>query len=323
MSASSCLGAAFQNMDFLPLGILVLDTEFRVCFWNACLESWAGLDRSAVLGKDAAALFPQLARPLVATRLRDVFRGGPPAVFSYHLHNHMIPSPLPGGANRLQHTVAYGLRGADGDVTHAVLSLQDVTEIHTRLRENLRIQAELERENKLRRRVEKKLRELATRDMLTGVANRRSFLVQLGREVRRAQRHGHPLCLMAADLDHFKAINDTWGHQTGDELLKAFAAACKRQLRDFDSLGRVGGEEFGVILPETSPDGALVPAERIREAVREIALPNKGGRVSMTVSIGLTCLKPGQDLKQFLNAADQAMYRAKAAGRDRVVTDFG
>jgi len=318
MTPSSCENG-FLNMDCLPMGIMVLDRQLRVCFWNACLESWTGFSRQDILGRDSGELFPQLGRTLVVSRLKDLFDGAPPAVFSYHLHNHLIPARLPDGSMRLQHSMAYGLRGPDGDISHVVLSLQDVTEIHSRLRENLRVRKDLERENRLRKKVELKLRELATRDMLTGLINRRSFLGLLGREIRRARRYGHTLCLMALDLDHFKRLNDTWGHLAGDEMLKIFATVCQGALRDVDHIGRLGGEEFGVIMPETTPDGARVVGERFLKAIRNLAVRYDGSVLRMTASIGLACLEPDEELKDFLLRADRAMYQAKLLGRDRLV----
>lgn len=314
----ACCESSFLNMDCLPMGIMVLDKQLRVCFWNACLESWTGFSRQDVLGQDSGELFPQLGRSLVVSRLKDLFDGAPPAVFSYHLHNHLVPARLPDGNMRLQHSMAYGLRGPDGDIAHVVLSLQDVTEIHSRLRENLRVSKDLERENRLRKKVELKLRELATRDMLTGLINRRSFLGLLAREIRRARRYGHTLCLLALDLDHFKRLNDTWGHLAGDEMLKIFATVCQGALRDIDHIGRLGGEEFGVIIPETTPSGARVVGERLLKAIRNLAVRYDGSVLRMTASIGLACLEPEEELKDFLLRADRAMYQAKLLGRDRL-----
>lgn len=308
----------FLNMDFLPMGIMVLDRELRVVFWNACLESWTGHARAKVLNRDVRRLFPLMNRPFVLPRLQALFEGAPPAVFSYHLHKHLVPSRLPDGSFRLQHSVAYGLRGPDGEIGHVVLSLQDVTEIHNRLDENLRIRRELERENRIRRKVEIKFRELATRDMLTGLANRRWFLGVLAREVRRAKRFGHPLCLLVIDLDHFKLVNDTWGHLAGDEMLRQFAASCREKVREIDQIGRLGGEEFGVVMPETTLEGARAVAGRLLQAVRALSVSHEGVEVRVTASIGLACLCEGQDLREFLHAADQAMYQAKLNGRDRL-----
>ncbi|GFK93384.1 putative diguanylate cyclase AdrA [Fundidesulfovibrio magnetotacticus] len=318
MNAAGVSCGPFDAMDFLPMGILVLEEDFTVSFWNACLESWTGLSREEVLGRDARQLFPQLGRPLVTSRIRELFRGAPPAVFSYHLHNHLLPARLPDGSLRLQHSVAYGVPSCEAQVRHVVLSLQDVTEIHNRLQENLRVKLSLEQEVKRRKRVEAKLRELVTQDILTGIANRRAFLHTLHREVRRCRRHGHALSVAVLDLDHFKAINDHWGHLAGDDALKTFVRACSDELRGADTFGRLGGEEFGLILPETDMDGAQVLAGRILERVRAISITWPGGTIRFTVSLGLAELAPEDTLETLFLRADQAMYQAKAKGRDRV-----
>lgn len=166
---------------------------------------------------------------------------------------------------------------------------------------------------------------LATRDSLTGVANLRHFHHLASLELEHARRMGRSFSLLALDIDHFKAINDRWGHAAGDEALKAFVAACRVALREYDILGRVGGEEFAVALPNTGLDGARVIAERLRRQVEEMVVrPGKGDIFDLTVSVGITAepLAEGEvilDIPGLLARADAALYRAKAAGRNRVV----
>lgn len=317
MNVEAIACGPFDAMDFLPMGILVLDCDFTIRFWNSCLESWTGLPREDVLGRDARELFPQLGRQLLTTRVRALFDGAPPAVFSYHLHNHLVPSKLPDGSLRLQHSVAYGVPSCDTRVQYVVLSLQDVTEIHNRLQENLRVKQNLEQEIKRRKRVEAKLRDMVTQDILTGIFNRRAFLHMLNKELRRAKRHGHPLSLIVMDLDHFKSINDQWGHLAGDDTLKTFVRACNAELRGADVFGRLGGEEFGLCLPETDLAGALVVAERILDRVRAIAIPWPGGVIRLTVSLGVSAQEEDDSLESLVLRADKAMYQAKAKGRNR------
>lgn len=168
---------------------------------------------------------------------------------------------------------------------------------------------------------------LATRDPLTGIANRRHFHHLAGLELDHARRMGRSFGLLALDLDHFKGINDTWGHAAGDEALKAFVAACRVCLREYDILGRVGGEEFAIALPNTGLDGARVIAERLRRQVEEaVVRPVQGKVFDMTVSIGVACCGPADallpdaplDVSALLARADAALYRAKASGRNRV-----
>lgn len=164
------------------------------------------------------------------------------------------------------------------------------------------------------------LRRLATTDGLTGALNRRTFLGELEKEVGRAARYGSPLTLMMLDLDFFKRINDGYGHAVGDQALKAFAESAFASLRSSDLFGRMGGEEFVILLPETSALQVEPVAERLRERVAAIQLPTAHGVVRFTVSIGVAELAICDvDAEGFLARADQAMYAAKQAGRNRVV----
>jgi diguanylate cyclase (GGDEF)-like protein len=142
-------------------------------------------------------------------------------------------------------------------------------------------------------------------------------------ELDHARRMGRSFALLALDIDHFKRINDTWGHAAGDEALKSFANACRLALREYDILGRVGGEEFAVALPNTGPDGARVIAERLRAAVAELVIhPAKGQFFDLTVSVGVAQLRDTDTgIASLLGRADQALYRAKNGGRNRVVME--
>ena len=132
-------------------------------------------------------------------------------------------------------------------------------------------------------------------------------------EVARSDRTGHPFALLLIDLDHFKLINDRYGHQSGDEVLKRCAAALRRSVRTIDFVARYGGEEFCLLLPETSAQGARRLAERLRETFN--ALP----RPAPTISVGISVHKPRGTVQEILEQADEALYRAKKAGRDCVV----
>jgi diguanylate cyclase (GGDEF)-like protein len=170
------------------------------------------------------------------------------------------------------------------------------------------------------------LEEWATLDALTGVANLRHFHHPAGLELDHAYRMGRSISVLALDIDHFKKINDNWGHATGDEALKAFAIACRRALREPDILGRVGGEEFAVALPNTRTDEAQMIAERLRRQVEAVSIPlAQGGTVSFTVSIGIATSVPAArtktqrpNIRTLLALADAALYRSKAGGRNCV-----
>ena len=161
----------------------------------------------------------------------------------------------------------------------------------------------------------------ATTDFLTGIANRRSLDDTLLVELSFCRRHAQPLAFMLMDLDHFKTINDTHGHQAGDAVLKEFAELVQRSVRTEDHVGRYGGEEFAVISRATTIEGARLKAERIRTMVQEHAF--QGGQVSLTVSTGVTGLEAGTGPvtpQALLASADAGLYEAKAQGRNRVVS---
>src|SRR5205823_4232022 len=174
-------------------------------------------------------------------------------------------------------------------------------------------------EARLRTRLYEQAEHLATTDGLTGLLNRRTFNAQLQGRLREAQRYNRPLSLLLLDVDHFKKVNDTFGHPTGDAVLKGIAAVAQKQARETDIVARYGGEEMALILPETDAFGAHAIAERIRKAVGATSHPTEQGAIQVTVSIGLATSPPGDSAEAVLEAADKALYRAKQGGRNRVV----
>jgi diguanylate cyclase (GGDEF)-like protein len=163
-------------------------------------------------------------------------------------------------------------------------------------------------------------RQLATTDELTQLANRRQFDEALAAEVVRAERFRDPVAVVAADLDNFKEINDRFGHDVGDLVLRAFAAAIRTNVRDVDLPARYGGEEFTVLLPATDAEGGRQLAERLRRAVEELSLDSGGaGTVPVRSSFGVASYPAEPSAAALMRAADRALYRAKAAGKNRVV----
>jgi diguanylate cyclase (GGDEF)-like protein len=173
--------------------------------------------------------------------------------------------------------------------------------------------AAIERLNEAMQRIE----HMAKSDELTGILNRRELIRLAQQEGLRAGRYGHPLSFCLIDVDHFKSVNDTYGHRAGDEVLKQIAAEIGLMVRATDYFGRYGGEEFLLIMSGTGEAGALEFAGRIRAAVEHVDIPALPG-VAVTISIGVAECAPGQTVDQGLDRADIALYRAKAAGRNRV-----
>ncbi|MGZ3238423.1 MAG: GGDEF domain-containing protein, partial [Burkholderiaceae bacterium] len=157
-------------------------------------------------------------------------------------------------------------------------------------------------------------------DMLTNVHNRRSLFELGNKQLQIARRYQRPLTLIIMDVDHFKNINDTYGHAVGDLVLKHIAKACKTLLRSADILGRYGGEEFVALFPETDIDGTAIIAERLRILVQNLKMPEINDLSNVTISLGVAMLSPSDtDISQTINRADKALYQAKQQGRNKVI----
>jgi diguanylate cyclase (GGDEF)-like protein len=165
------------------------------------------------------------------------------------------------------------------------------------------------------------LKQISITDELTGLRNRRYIFERLDEEFERARRSGHPLSLIMLDIDHFKRINDTYGHLFGDLVLQATAARIKLSLRKHDLVGRIGGEEFLVICPDSSNADTLVVAERIRAVVNDAVISNEVHEIQVALSAGVTDLKDAdRSFEKLFSRADSALYLAKEQGRNRVAS---
>lgn len=167
------------------------------------------------------------------------------------------------------------------------------------------------------------LSEVSSRDTLTGLYNRWYVIEKIDSELNRAIRHGSPMSLLMLDIDHFKRINDTWGHPAGDEVLKSVGKMLRESCRVYDVPGRYGGEEFCIVLPETRPGNTTVVAERIRKRLESTELPLGDGSVAVTASIGIAGMDVAEESDilspaALIDRADRALYSAKSRGRNRI-----
>lgn len=169
-------------------------------------------------------------------------------------------------------------------------------------------------------RLHEKTRQFAFTDELTGLYNRRHFIQLAEKEVDRAVRYRHPQALIMFDLDRFKQVNDTYGHPAGDQVLKIVASLTRRELRDVDLLGRYGGEEFVILLPETGRRGARATAERLRKRIAQTQMDVAKEKISITISLGVSILSPDcSNLTDLIAASDKALYIAKETGRNKTI----
>lgn len=281
----------FRWLDIIPVakaeifrslsdGVIVLDDQNRVIDLNPAATDILRMDYSETVGREAWDIFRD--RTELALCLKN-----------------RIPGEIT--IRKDQETRTYDLRlsplvDRQGRSMGVIVVFRDISE---------------------RKRLESKLEWLATIDPLTEIYNRRHFYKKAHLELIRAQRYQHPLSILMIDIDHFKKINDCFGHETGDRALKAITAQCQKNLRETDLFGRLGGEEFAVLLPETDREHAWHVAERLRKSMEEINLKTDTGPVCITISIGLTSLfEEPASIEQLLRQADQALYQAKSAGRD-------
>ncbi|SFR57584.1 diguanylate cyclase (GGDEF) domain-containing protein [Marinobacter daqiaonensis] len=211
---------------------------------------------------------------------------------------HVYPCPGPGGERWYRMKV---LPMSDGS-GRVVVSHESVTEL---------------------KQAEAALKTAANTDQLTGLNNRRAVIEQAESHIANARRHHHPLSLLMIDCDHFKKVNDTFGHAGGDEVLRRLAGIIRETCRTGDIFGRLGGEEFVAVLPYTTGDGAKILAERLRQAVEHASVTHDGDVIIFTVSVGVATLKTEMDITEVMKEADQALYHAKANGRNRVAVMAG
>jgi diguanylate cyclase (GGDEF)-like protein/PAS domain S-box-containing protein len=300
--------------NVLPVGVSVLDSRFRVVESNPALQSMLRLipDELAAgeyrtwrfLGAAGRALAAEELPSARAVREQRTVRGAEITIVrgdGTRLVTSVDAAPLPSAR------------------ATAVVVTSDITAQVQAREELVRARDELELANRELQRGLAKQAALARTDFLTGAYSRRHFYEIAEHELAVARRYRHPLSIILFDADHFKQINDSVGHQAGDEVLKRIAQVATKNLRSADLLARHGGEEFAVLLPHVDRRSALVVAEHIRTAVARERVQTESGQVGVTLSAGVAAARDEDSLDTLVSRADRALYAAKAAGRDRVV----
>ena len=277
--------------------LVMIDSDDRVTFWNPAAEVMFGYSEAEVLGRSMHDIIVMPVQVETAKKAMARFaRSGTGPVVGRVMEMEGVRKW--GEIFPVERSVAaFQFRGR----WFAVGSMRDIS---------------------ARKLAERRLSELATLDELTGLSNRRYFMEQAEAQLRQAVRYRQDFCFMMFDLDFFKTINDTFGHDIGDEVLRSVGRTLRQVMRGTDIFGRVGGEEFAVAMPETDIGAARAVAERLREKFTEVTVDAWGKTVRFTVSIGVAHLdSPETVLAQLMRRADLALYEAKRGGRNRVATD--
>ena len=287
-------------------GILVLDIQNRIVDINPAMKNFIVGEPSSYIGRDAFEVFqawtekPDLGLSAAETRTELKVPRDPTRYMDLHV------------------TTLYE---KDQLLNGRLMVFRDITErkqVEKKLRyANDRLQGQLIEIGLL----QSKLREQAIRDPLTNIFNRRYLEETLDRELSRAARENYPVCVILMDIDHFKRVNDTHGHEAGDLVLKAIAATLSEQSRRGDFACRFGGEEFVVVLPNITLETAYERAEDLRTSLNQLDVPYGHYKLSVTISMGIACFpENGSTRESLLRAADHAMYAAKEAGRDHILS---
>jgi diguanylate cyclase (GGDEF)-like protein/PAS domain S-box-containing protein len=281
-----------QNaIDMLPSPIFIKDVDCCYIACNRAFETYIGLSRDEIIGATVHDVAPAELAAVYEKADRDLMDGGGTQTYETNVRY------ADGSVHDVifYKSVFYGAEGQPDGISGVIL---DITE---------------------RKRLEDELAQAAREDFLTGAVNLRTFYDLANQEFARFKRTGEAFSLLVLDLDRFKQINDTFGHEGGDDALRKFVQIVRTNLRDQDIFARAGGDEFRLLLPGTSPSGAIVLAEKIRGEVNQVSLHAPNHSVALSMSAGLCrCHPEDAGIDDIVRRADAALYEAKAAGRNAV-----
>jgi diguanylate cyclase (GGDEF)-like protein len=296
-----------QNID---VGLVVLDRDYRVQLWNTFMENRTGVLPDKAANQSFFTLFPEVNQAWFSKKIESVVTLGTPAFTIWEQRPYLVRfknlQPITGQEDFMyQNTTLFPLRSTNSEISHICLVIYDVTDVATNRH---RLQA-----------ANNALQELSSTDRLTGLFNRGHWEEMLKNEYARHCRYDSQVSLVMFDIDHFKRVNDTYGHQMGDKVIQRVAEVTRQLARTADIAGRYGGEEFVVLLPDTDKAGAKIFAERLRLAIEAQEMSHEGHVIRCTISLGVADLaEQTPDYKTLIEWADQALYASKKNGRNQV-----
>ena len=297
-----------QMLQTIEVGLIVINREGQIQLWNSFMENHSGVRVAQARERNLFELFPDLPRAWMERKINAVFKLKSRAYSTWeqrpHLFRFQSARPLTSRAPWMyQNLTLTPLLGPDGEVSHVCILVYDVTDIAIN-------KLGLESANEA-------LEKLSQTDRLSGLFNRGHWEECLLDEFHRLSRYKGTSSLIMFDIDHFKEVNDTYGHHVGDQVIKDIGNMVNHSLRDTDKAGRYGGEEFALLLPETDANDALLLAERLRIQVMEHIFIVDGLQVNITISLGVAEYSPQFSTHiKWIEAADRALYRSKHQGRN-------
>ncbi len=298
-------------LQTIDVGLLVLDREYKVKVWNSFMESHSGLTPRQTKDKNIFELFSEIPKDWLIHKTNSVFMLKNRSFMTWEQRPYLFKfknyRPITGTEPFMYQNITISpLVSTDGEVHHIAIIIYDVTDIASNRKALENANNELEK--------------LSRTDMLTQLNNRGFWEECLSQEFSRFQRYQTTCSVVMFDIDHFKKVNDTYGHQAGDEAIRQVSRVLRENLRKTDVAGRYGGEEFGVILGNTDAENAIIFCERVRNQVQAIVVKHEGQEIKFTVSLGISQANPDtENYKAWLEQADQALYAAKQGGRNQTI----
>ena len=296
----------FRSID---VGVVIVERDYKIKLWNSFMVNHSGIPSQQVMNTNLFETFPELPAKWLQQKIDSVFLMNIRSFITWEQRPYIFKfknyRPITGAADYMfQNVTLIPLHAKDGEVTHVGLVVYDVTDIAIS-------QGKLESANKL-------LAQLSRTDKLTQLYNRGYWEENLRLEFERCRRSGQPCSLVMFDIDHFKKVNDTYGHQAGDAVIRNTAYTLKNTIRQTDIAGRYGGEEFAVILTGTDGNTSQYFADRLRKKIESQEVVYEGTPIKYTISLGMAELgKQMENYQQWIEAADAALYQSKHGGRNQ------
>ncbi|MEH6472899.1 MAG: diguanylate cyclase [Halopseudomonas sp.] len=296
-------------LQSIEVGLVVVDSDYRVVAWNGFMEHHSGIRSTQAMGRELLSLTPDMPVDWVQRQLEAVSTLKIPVYSTWKQHPYLFRfksyRPITGKSDFMYQNVTFQpLSAVDGGAPNICITLYDVTAV-----------AVSEQAMKV---LNDELAFLSRTDRMTQMFNRGYWEEMATHEFKRCQRYGNVSSLVMFDIDHFKAVNDTYGHQVGDEVIRALSRLVKEMVRDSDLAGRYGGEEFAVVLCDTAAAGAAQFCERARAAIEAMVVEALGETVKFTISLGFSEINSDVgSLETWLKQADAALYYSKENGRNK------